>query len=351
MKKMIQKFNNEDVSIIIDTKTVDWLINNTEVKVFDPISFKGYQRKIDTKHMLEIVSYITSSEENFYFPSSIICTCNDDYYNNSHLRIVDGQHRVEAFRYIKHSNEAIYKKIENMQLPVIILENPKIEIEVNTFITINKKTKKVDTSLAYVLRNMIINKNNPSEMQTHFKEYLAVELADKINKNENSIWFNKILYEGNVKYNVQTISLNAFVKSTRKVIASLCKKNLIELNWKSIEEINTIVENLVSLTDSIWLNIKRKFSNIFDSDNIEDLSIIMGSIGYSSINRCVSFYINNNSFSDFNDLLNKIPHFINSLVLKEKDWYQGGLYSKFSSESGYSIIAKELLANHFGTNN
>lgn len=42
----------QDVDLVLTKKTIGWLIdeNNTFVKVFDPVRFTGYQRKIDETH-------------------------------------------------------------------------------------------------------------------------------------------------------------------------------------------------------------------------------------------------------------------------------------------------------------
>lgn len=56
--------------IVITSKSIDWLVNNTSVSVFDPVSFQGYQRQIDENHCLKIVGYLKSS---CFLPSSIIC--------------------------------------------------------------------------------------------------------------------------------------------------------------------------------------------------------------------------------------------------------------------------------------
>ena len=65
----MNKLYQGDSSIIQTKKTVDWLINNTRVKVFNPMTFEGYQRNIDEKHCDQIVSYLS---EEFFLPTSII---------------------------------------------------------------------------------------------------------------------------------------------------------------------------------------------------------------------------------------------------------------------------------------
>lgn len=49
---------DSNIKLIQTKKTVDWLINHTEVRVFDPVKFSGYQRKIDLKHRAKIVNFL-----------------------------------------------------------------------------------------------------------------------------------------------------------------------------------------------------------------------------------------------------------------------------------------------------
>lgn len=37
----------QDFQLILTAKSISWLIDNTEVSTFDPVSFNGYQRQID----------------------------------------------------------------------------------------------------------------------------------------------------------------------------------------------------------------------------------------------------------------------------------------------------------------
>ena len=46
----MERILQDDSRIIQTKKTVDWLVNNTSVNVFNPITFEGYQRSIDEKH-------------------------------------------------------------------------------------------------------------------------------------------------------------------------------------------------------------------------------------------------------------------------------------------------------------
>ena len=152
-----------DCNIEIRAYSVEWLIANTMVNEFNPNSpdkFEGYQRKIDIAHRGRIISYIENKKS--YFTSSIICSIPAGEReqkllesSNKTMFVVDGQHRVAAFEEIKRTNPDLYEKIKFYTIPVTVLKNVDLNTEIDTFITINKTGKKVDTSLAYILKNQI----------------------------------------------------------------------------------------------------------------------------------------------------------------------------------------------------
>lgn len=330
--------------IIQTKKTVDWLVKNTRVNVFNPITFEGYQRSIDKKHCDKIVSYL---QRDFFLPTSIICACKKPYTTEEKLYIVDGQHRVHAFRLLKEQNPERYNEIRNKELSVIVLEQVKEEVEIDTFITINKTSKKVDTSLAYVLKNKINYNRASKDISISKREYLSVELASILNNSEISLmnlWEGRISFEGSpTKQSSQFISLNAFVKSMRSFLGGLEKYKIINLDWNNQEELNECISVIEDVVICVWREVKSKWPELFDSD-LEKRRIIQGSIGFSSINRFLiqklkteSEYMTGKSFSV------SIKNWIRAIQLPSQVWLPGNSFSKYTSESGFSIIAQELF--------
>lgn len=338
MKIINQKCN---CKIIQDSKTVNWLVENTHVRTFNTLNFTGYQRKVNENHVLKIVDYLIKND--FYMPTSIICSSDKEVKEDTQLSIVDGQHRIEAFKRLKEIDEKKYQEIEDFELSVIILEKPSEELEVDTFITINKTSRKVDTSLAYILKNKINRRKKCSDDLTIAKkEFLAVELATDINIDKNTLWYNKILLEGNPTHSsCETISLNSFVRSVRVFVSYLNKYNIIDLNWKNETELEEIKSNLKFIFLELWNVIQSKWPKLFNSNN----SIIQGNIGVSSLNKYIIMQMkglesNSYSIEEFNSLVKK---WIVNLNVDETPWLKGNEFSIFSSESGCNIIAKNLL--------
>lgn len=327
------------VKIIQTKKTVDWMTLHTSVNVFDPLTFQGYQRSIDDKHCDKIVAYL---KKNFFLPTAVICASRAKFDECCDLYIVDGQHRVEALKRLKDIDPERYMAIKNYELSVIVLEEAEEEVEIDTFITINKTSKKVDTSLAFVLKNRINYNRASIDISISKREYLAVELAMALN-NSNGIWENKILFEGQPKQTPQLISLNAFVVSMRSFLYTLQQYGIIPTDWNSNPELSDCIINLQNTMDSIWQQIRDKWPDLFCSD-LEKRRIIQGSIGFSSMNR----YLIQNLKAEskhmcITDFLDHTAMWIQNIRFDSAVWLPGGRFSKYSSASGYSIIAQELI--------
>jgi DGQHR domain-containing protein len=330
------------IKILQVRKKVDWLVENTEIKVFDPINFEGYQRQIDSNHCSNIVKYI---QKDFILPTSIICATDYVYNDKLKLRIVDGQHRIKAFQDLKESNPTRFNEVKDYEMSVIVLEEATELQEIDTFITINKTSKKVDTSLAYILKNKLNNSKNSKDLSISKREFIAVELAIKLSE-KSEIWKDKILFEGSVKNTDRYISLNAFVKSTRSLLFSLERKKLIDLKWENEIDIKKCLEELFILFEYIWNIIKFKWEGLFSGDKF-NRTIIQGAIGFSTINKLISYQIKNSDEINTDILRINLKKWIMIIDVPTINWMPGGKYSKFTSESGYSIVANDLRNSMF----
>lgn len=330
-------------NIIQTKKTVEWLIDHTKVNVFDPMSFQGYQRSIDVKHCEKIVAYLSRE---FFLPTSIICASRKKYCESQELYIVDGQHRIQAMRLLRDINPNRYQEIKDYELSVVILEEAEEEVEIDTFITINKTSKKVDTSLAYVLKNRINYNRASKDISISKREYLAVELATALNgseKKRSSLWENKILFEGSARQTPQLISLNAFVMSMRSLLYYLQQHGVVREDWDDQNQLMDCIDVLYDITDAIWLEIRNKWPDLFGSD-LEKRRIIQGSIGFSSINKYLIQWLKdmkgNMSPEEF---IARATSWIQAIQFPSRVWLPGGQFAKYSSAAGFSIIAQELM--------
>lgn len=339
MMDIVYQGQQAPAKIIQTKKTVDWMITHTTVNVFNPITFEGYQRSIDDKHCEKIVAYLKSK---FFFPTAVICASRNKYSENENLYIVDGQHRIEALKKLKICDLKRYNEIKENELPVIVLEEAEIEVEIETFITINKTAKKVDTSLAYVLKNKLNNDKASADIGISKREYLAVELAVALNDSKG-MWENKILFEGQPKQTPQLISLNSFVVSMRTFLGALQRHNILIQDWTTSEELEDCIASLCDLVNSIWNQIQYKWPDLFNSD-LENRRIIQGSIGFTAINKYLILNLKETTgLKSMNEFSNCAATWIQEIHLSDSVWLPGKQFSRYSSASGHSIVAQELL--------
>lgn len=335
----ISALQQENHQLVLTSKSIDWLTHNTAVSVFDPVAFKGYQRQIDEKHCLKIVNYLKTS---CFLPSAIICAC-EEYSDQTALRIVDGQHRVQAFRMLEEQDPQRYAEIKDVEIPIVVMVDVPPETEIQTFITINKTSKKVDTSLAYVLKNQL--SKGVGDMAMPRSEYIAVEVAVKLNENEDSnLWTNRILYEGNVKKSNCYISLNAFVRATRILINTLGQTGYINLKWDSDtkkEEVEMIVDKATELIYFVWGTVYQRWPELIDA-SFEEKQILQGSIGYTAITKTLVKLIKEKNI-DGDGIKPFILNTILSFGVPYDQWTKKGGFSSYSSEAGYRIVSDSLI--------
>lgn len=324
--------------IVITSRSIDWLTEHTEVSVFNPVTFDGYQRKIDENHCVGIVNYLKTSS---FLPSAIICACSE-YSDDVNLRIVDGQHRVHAFSSLKTMYPERYNEIKSQEIPVVILVGVTKDLEIDTFITINKTSKKVDTSLAYVLKNKLSKSGNEVMSRA---EYIAVEVARLLNDDEsNKFWTNRILYEGVVKKSTQYISLNAFVRASKILINTFHNVGVINLNWNNDtkeETVQQIANSTRDLICFIWETVYQRWPEMKEAP-FEERQVLQGAIGYTAITKTLVKLIKQNSISE-KDLTQFIKKTILSFNVSYYQWTKTGEFSHYSSESGYKFVSETLI--------
>ena len=318
--------------------TLEKLIRSTKVDVFDSINFTGYQREINEKHVLKIVKYITDEfrQGNFLFPSPIICSRRD---GDSNLFIVDGQHRVSAFKNIQDNKPELFEMIKDFELNIIVLENPTIKLEVDTFITINKTSKKVDTSLALIAKTL--HSSLDSSDQTAKKQFILVETARKMDTTDGSHFLNNIAWEGTPQSTGKTISLNTFVRAYMPIVNYLVKHNLIDLSENS--DLVKYINLCFNIINSIWDSFEKKWPQLFNEGKN---SIVQGTIGSSAIIKFLINYLNKDESRGTVDdkiLIKEIKTAIERINDNYENWVPNGTYSNYSSGAGHTIISKILM--------
>jgi DGQHR domain-containing protein len=342
--------NQKGFTMYLMKITVQELVSRTYVEYYDHINEKGYQRKLIPKHYRRIARFLLESE-NSVMPSSIICAIDkkDVVINKEKiifkdkLRVVDGQHRREAFSYyFSHYLKSKDSKFADYELPLIVLiindDNDRL-IEIETFVNINSKAKPVKTDLAVELReNMRIKRNPTFDIKTEFVESVATSVAKVCNDMKDCVWENKIRMAEEVVQ--KPVGINAFKKALIPVINSYIELN--ELNYESIQrndqEFNNVVNEISTIYCSAWKVVYKKWPMAFE--NYKDFNL-MKSVGINSINIVLSNCIRTEGSFRIGKFTNLISNSKESISI----WQRGGELSGLSSEQGFKTISDRLMKN------
>lgn len=339
------------------------LIDNSHIDFYDAEREEGYQRQLYPPHYRKIANYILEND-NGLLPTAIIAAIdpkeivvnNESLILETSFRIVDGQHRCEALKYIKKIESEIFQnRVFEMDFPIVLMiidRNNKNEYinEIRTFIDINKKGRKVSTDLAYSLLKRIIEKRISSGetiTDSELYELIATNVTKKINENEKCCWYRKIKMGGSDD-NGKPVSQNAFIKSLLPLIKSYYSRNYVldEIESMKIQDnvddcvnyIEAIVKDAWSVIGDKWVDcfFWDEYYECFRYDNYYNIQKGLGV--YPLHNILNDAYINNSQ-----DTISELDRYFKLTKIDENSWEVGGAFSKLNSKAGFDQIKNYLL--------
>lgn len=343
----VQKFRQGNREFYSTILTISSLLDNYFIDYYVPgENPTGYQRPIANSHVKKIVNYLLkASEPIFTTPIIGAINKNDIREENNYIQIfnklsiVDGQHRLEAFKQILSSHNGFYEEqYGNYEIPVIIIPSDDSKIlEIETFVNINNKNKKVDTNLALQLLEQIRQIRQPEIYEDTFKfsnldpekkqdiiSAISKHICDGLNKNMKGIWYDKIkLGDSNTRNRI--ISINMFMTSLNSIV-----QYYIQGKYPNEFKVDIISQELEDLVNNSWEIILKKWREAFD---VKYYNIQKG-IGVWSLHNILSDCIK----EDYNDALNKFREVIERSNVETDDWALGGRFSPYNSKSGFKEI-------------
>lgn len=348
LEKKYLKVNQNNFIMYTTVITVGELIENTYIEYYEFSSEEGYQRMPVLSHYKKISKFLEEMG-NPIMSDAIICAIDKEdvevndgklIFNNK-LRIVDGQHRKEGFKLFFEKNSNQKEKFLKYEIPMIVLvidnDDDRI-IEIETFVNINSKGKKVKTDLAIELRNKLRNKKKGKFLNKNdFIESLATKIAKECNKQKNQPWENKIKMAEEIAK--KPIGINTFKQAIKSIIDRYI--NVKNINFEEIkineEEYENLIKEISDLFIEAWKVIFEKWEEAFSS--YIDYNI-MKSVGVYSINEILSESISHDkevSLKNFKEKIQKSNK--NSNV-----WRRGGILSGYSSAQGFKEVKKIILS-------
>lgn len=247
-------------------KSFVFVDNVTNILKYSYISRKrdnelGYQRMVEQARIGSILKTIKKGET-ITFPNSIILNSKEKLEIKDNLngtvdieipngyckfRVVDGQHRLMGFAKMGDFNR------ENYSLPIVIFDNLEKSKEIQTFIEINHKQKRLDSNLILSLKADFDWEINDIE----YFEKISVLIAKKLNENselKNNIFFGYADEKKGDKVTVTT--LHSSIKKNNFIGTKI---HLFQKNPEDLETPFNRIKELLSLVGKVFKNEKSFF--------------------------------------------------------------------------------------------
>lgn len=249
--KLAFTYNQKQQNFLSTILSYEEINNIAAAAIFGKNNLIGYQRRVENKHKDDIVKKLAN--ENIS-PNSIILGMNQSVFNENvryrndldfgtgqqfvsfdvnsltnlkedqRLRIIDGQHRIEAVKaYLEDNDE---DDIKNMKFNVLIfvVNDNELEKEVDLFININSKAKRIRTDLAIMAKYNIEMQENSDKMNPI--SMLIIQTVILINSSENSKLFNSIRVDPNDTSGIGLVSVNVFLQSVGSIFKVMLTKGI-----------------------------------------------------------------------------------------------------------------------------
>ena len=348
--RFLEFIQNSNKFYVITIK-ISELINMYEIDYYDSkYNPKGYQRQIQSNHRKKIIDYLME-DDNPIMNTAIIGSIEysqikynqDSISFEKNIKIVDGQHRLEAFRKLKQDNPDEFNyKFNDYSIPLIIIpiEDTSL-VEIETFININNKNKRVSTALAQSLLEEIRKEKNKDlyektinidpqniKKRQELVSSIAHRMVELINGNPKGLWFEHVKFgDGNNKY--KTISINAFISTLIPII-----DKYTQLKYYDQINIEETIDKLTKLIENAWIIVEKKWY------------IAMNNNGYN-IQKGIGVYplhhiLEESLEKDLECTLEKFRVIIERSSVINDDWYLGGKFSFLNSKAGFKEIEQYI---------
>ncbi len=330
----------------------------------------GYQRPPDRTHFRKIAVYLKDHMPAI-LPTAILAaispvqvetTPSGELLLHNQIRIVDGQHRILGLRALQtgynEAGSARYQQLlETYEFPIILMAEDHMgdveysRMEVEAFININSKGKRVKTDLAESLKAEMFQKNVRDS-----SEYVQLDTTAELNvcnnivrglaKDPKSFWHDRIILGDEIDRK-KPISISAFSKAIRPTV-SLCLNSLQQDGRISTAVLEKEEALIAGYIDRAWHAVCRKWPKCFSQDGVtynESYNICKG-IGvvpiYALFHECVS-----NCEANLENGLSKFINTISASNVSTSDWLVGGSFTGMSSGQAAKKIV-QYLKNEIG---
>lgn len=336
------------------------LLSNYSISSYNSAEETGYQRPPVEAHYKKIARYLADVDSEQILPMSIIAAAakNDITYQGNVLtidgkmRIVDGQHRIKAIEYLRDEKSSKYRSkyeelVRHYEFPVILLITNDFDsvLEMDTFININSKGKRVSTNLAKELREKKMQvdlEKHEIPLTKESYENLATQVVKLLAHDTDSIWYGRIQM-GDEAGMQKPVSIGTFARSLKKITMRVT--DMVVRGAKVISEENAreAAERTKATVEQLWKAVQERWPECFDEP--KQYNLLRG-LGVSVVHRLFESCIKAKDFPDpdmmLEDAQETFVQYLNKTEIGAEEWMVGSTFTGFSSEQGYGIIVNIL---------
>jgi DGQHR domain-containing protein len=363
----------DGIEILLTKMKVTDLIECTEADIYDSNENEdGYQRPINLTQVTKIYEYLMM-EQHSILPTSIILAIKKEYVTvlkenggikfKDMLRIVDGQHRIEAMRRVNEEyktdieddpeNDELrddYAKFCEWEYPVNIMlldkENPINKyVEIRAFVDINKKGRKVSTDLADNNMNNIRHELHELPSKQAYQQ-ISTNAIKFLNDDIMSAWY-KCIRKGDNLIEDRLIGIASFNLSIVPIVRKHVIRKYGKISLYSNDIIKEASEEVYKIIQKYWKAIGDKWDRAFywDDENgayrVDTDYNIQKSLGVFPLHKILNFYFAKGKLIE-NALEDAIAA-INNSDVEGNEWIIGGRFSSFTSGAGHTKIKNIIL--------
>lgn len=336
------------------------LLSNYTISSYDSAEETGYQRPPVESHYKKIARYLADADSGQILPMAIIAAATErdiSYEENvltikDKLRIVDGQHRIKAIEYLRDADNTRYKNkykelAGHYEFPIILLVSKEkdSELEIDTFININSKGKRVSINLAKELREKKMRadlEKRKVELTKDSYENLATQVVKRLVHDKGSMWYERIQMGDELGLQ-KTVSIGTFARSLKKITTRVADMVVEEKNFISEKEAEKTAELIGDVVEQLWREVQKRWPECFDEPR--NYNLLRG-LGVSVIHSLFESCIREKPLSEPAEMLadaqKTFARYLEKTEVEAEDWMVGGTFTGFSSEQGYGIIVNTL---------
>lgn len=341
------------------------LSNISEVPTFGDTPW-GYQRPELPKHIDQIRDFVLGQQPAPLLPTAIVLGVNSSSVSYSAaskaknsafqtvidleigdetvFRIIDGQHRLKGLR------AAIVKRRELAEYPlpvnILVVDGDEdYRREIDTFITINSKAKRIKTDLAILARHQY-------DLNTRDKkgivEYICTEIGYLMNAEEESIWLNAITVNLNEP---GIISISAWNRSLQSAVAHELDRQYPGYDSYTPDVCHKLAKWFHKCLLDIWTYVEHRWPECFlplpeDDDRDSDLAfryddqfVLQRAIGVSAMH----FFLDRQLRDDPDRASARFLRSLEKSKIESDDWMVKGRFSGLTSMSGFNVVMREVF--------